>query len=102
MKLFGEDPKISRLLQRQVDAQEIQIAELKRERDSYKSVNESLYKSTQALTQENTELKQVALKLKEQLLKAPRDRSRAGPPNFASRLTTKHWDTRSRSDPQSL
>ena len=73
MKLFGEDPKISRRLQRQVDAQEIQIAELKRERDSYKSVNESLYKSTQALTQENTELKQVALKLKEQLLKAPRD-----------------------------
>ena len=66
MKLFGEDPEISRLLQRQVDGLEVQLAEAKHEMESYRAVNGALQK-------ENQELKAACLKLKGELLRAPRD-----------------------------
>ena len=71
MRLFGEDPEVSRLLGRKVSALEIKLAELKRtnselkqtyseleqDRNYLKSVNE-------ILTKENGELKRAMISAK--------------------------------------
>lgn len=69
MRLFGEDPEISRKLQREVHARELELADARHERDSYKAVNENLHQTVNALRKENGELKEATLTMKDELIK---------------------------------
>jgi hypothetical protein len=87
MKLFGEDPEISRLLRREVAALEIQMADAKHETESYRAVNE-------ALTKENAELKKAMLEMKEQALRrenllSPKDPFASWPPELRAQIDYK-------------
>jgi len=62
MRIFGEDPEISKLLRKQIAYLEARVAGICEQLDTCRALKEALQK-------ENAELKDAALRMKEELLK---------------------------------